>query len=330
MLTQTIFPVTYSTLACDALQRLILPLFPIDPVIHCQFWNRGLSDVYLVKTLTTQYVLRISHAHWRTKSEIAFEMELLDFLKRRGIPVAAPVKNRDNDLYVEICAPEGLRYATLFTYAPGCIPLGDFSIEQSHQLGKTVAQLHQSAVEFHSTSRRQPLNLEYLLDGSLGVIEPYLRYRSEEMAYLRHIVDGIKDKLCDFPKKLPYWVVCWGDPHSGNVHFTPDNQLTLFDFDQCGYGWRAFELAKFLQVSLRAGIARKVRDAFMDGYQTVQAFTPEELAALQPFTQAAHLWNWRISLEGAKVHSSSRLDDHFFIKRLQQLKMLQTPEWQLF
>ena len=55
-----------------------------------------------------------------------------------------------------------------------------------------------------------------------------------------------------------------------NVHFTEDNQITLFDFDQCGYGWRVFDIAKFLQVSLSAGIKREIRDAFLAGYQQAQ------------------------------------------------------------
>jgi Ser/Thr protein kinase RdoA (MazF antagonist) len=330
MLTQVSFPVTYSTLDCLAIQRRLLPLFWIGPVVRCDFWNRGLSDVYLVETLSDKYVLRISHAHWRNKSDIDFELELLHHLNQYGTPVAVPLRTRSGDLSVEIFAPEGLRYASLFTYAPGRVPIGDLSIEQSHTLGETVAKMHCSTQDFRSSAQRQHLSLEYLLDESLGVIEPYLRFRSEDLAYLRRLVDQIKDRLEDFPKIFPYWGVCWGDAHSGNVHFTEDNQLTLFDFDQCGYGWRAFEIAKFLQVSLRAGIARKVRDAFLEGYQAIQPFTTQEIEALQPFTQAAHLWNWRISLEAAKVHSCSRLDEQFFINRLQQLKMFQTSQWQLF
>jgi Ser/Thr protein kinase RdoA (MazF antagonist) len=330
VLTQTIFPVTYSTLACEALQRQILPLFGISPVVQCHFWNRGLSDVYLVETLTARYVLRISHTHWRKKSEIEFELELLNYLKRCGVPVSAPIHTLDGGLSVEIHAPEGSRYAALFPYAPGRVPIGDLSVKQGYKLGEAVAHLHEAAAEFCSCAHRQPLSLEYLLDESFGAIEPYLRFRSEDLAYLKTLIDQVKDRLCDLPKGFPYWTICWGDPHSGNVHFTANNQLTLFDFDQCGYGWRAFEMAKFLQVSLRTGIARKVREAFLQGYQATQILTQEELDALQPFTQAAHLWNWRIALETSKIHSCSRLDEYFFISRLQQLKMLQTPEWQLF
>jgi Ser/Thr protein kinase RdoA (MazF antagonist) len=145
VLTQTMFPVTYSTLACEALKRQILPLFGIGPVVQCHFWNRGLSDVYIVETLTSRYVLRISHTHWRTKSEIEFELELLNHLKRCGVPVSAPLQTLDGMLSVEIRAPEGDRYAALFPYAPGQIPLGDLSIQQGFKLGEAVAQLHQVA-----------------------------------------------------------------------------------------------------------------------------------------------------------------------------------------
>jgi Ser/Thr protein kinase RdoA (MazF antagonist) len=330
MLTQVSFPVTYSTLDCSALRRQLLPLFRIGPVVRCDFWNRGLSDVYLVETLSDKYVLRISHAHWRTKSEIDFELELLDYLRQRGTPVTVPLRTTTGERSVEIFAPEGLRYASLFTYAQGRVPIGDLNVDQGYKLGETIAKMHCSVKDFRSSAQRQSLSLEYLLDESLGVIEPYLRFCSEDVAYLRRLVDQIKDRLADLPKTFPHWVVCWGDPHSGNVHFTDDGQLTLFDFDQCGYGWRAFELAKFLQVSLRTGIARKVRDAFLEAYQGIHPLTQRELDALQPFTQAAHIWNWSISLETAKVHSCSRLDEHFFISRMQQLKMFQTAQWQLF
>ena len=121
-----------------------------------------------------------------------------------------------------------------------------------------------------------------------------------------------------------------GDPHSGNAHFTPNGQLTLFDFDQCGYGWRAFDIAKFLQISLRTGISKQVREAFLNGYQGVWKLTDKEVASLQPLTQIAHLWVWAINLHTALYFDYSRLDDHYFSHRLAQLKQLKSPSWQLF
>ena len=329
-MTPEVFPVTYSTLACDALMVRVLPYYGIESVTNCQLWNRGLSDVYIVETAAEAYILRISHAHWRTKSEIMFELELLLHLQQRQIPVAPPLTTADGRLCIDIQAPEGSRYATLFTYAPGQVAIGDLSRTQGYRLGETVAQLHQAATDFRSQAQRQTLTLDYLLDDSLTAIAPFLRTRLDDLTYLNTVIDSIKAQLQDFPQEPPYWGICWGDAHSGNAHFTSDNQITLFDFDQCGYGWRAFELAKFWQVAIRTGMGQCIRDAFLKGYQSIQAVTELELAALQTFTQAAHIWMWAICLNTAKLHHYSMLDPSFFTHRLEQLKMLRSPEWQLF
>ncbi len=327
---ENIFPVTYSTLASDAIVHQVLPAYDIGQATSCQLWHRGLSDVYFIEMPTTHYVMRVSHAHWRSKAEIAFELELLVFLKEHNIPVASPLVTTAGDLYIEIKAPEGQRYAALFEYAPGQIAQGDLDQLQGYTLGETVARIHKAATDFQPHSQRQPLTLDYLLDDSLEVIAPFLCDRNSDLTYLIDIIDEIKTQLQDIPKEPPYWSICWGDPHSGNAHFTEDNSITLFDFDQCGYGWRAFEIAKFLQTSLRTGMHRKARDAFLEGYQTVQTVTSKELNGLQAFTQTAHIWMWAINLTHAKIHNFSRLNSSYFSHRLAQLKLLHSPDWQLF
>ncbi|KKJ00059.1 phosphotransferase [Prochlorothrix hollandica] len=330
MVASNTFPVLYSTLACQALSTKVLPLYDLGTVQDCQFWNRGLSDIYRVETKASYYILRISHTHWRSKGDINFELEFLDFLQRQRIPVAYPLRTRDGQLSVELDAPEGKRYAALFVYAPGDIPLGDLNIHQSHKLGQILAQIHQAGLEFHTDQPRQPLDLSQLVDQSLETIAPFLKRRAADLHYLHHEVKEIRRKLQALPQTGPFWSVCWGDPHSGNAHFTPDNQVTLFDFDQCGYGWRAFDVAKFWQVAIRTGMNRRVRDAFLAGYGHCQPLEAVELDLLQPLTQAAHLWMWSINLKMSTFHQYSRLDHYYFTQRLEQLKRLSNADWQLF
>jgi Ser/Thr protein kinase RdoA (MazF antagonist) len=324
------FPVVCSTLATDALAALVYRSYDIEIVKTCQFWHRGLSDVYLIETLSNRYILRVSHNHWRTKSEIDFELELLEFLRNRNIPVASPIRTKEYSLSVEIDAPEGKRYATLFNYAPGEIALGDLNHTQSFLLGETVARLHKATREFKPLGYRKPLDLNHLLDDSLQIIAPFLHHRKQDLKYLLEAIALIKYQLNSFPSEPPYWVVCWGDPHSGNVHFTADNRMTLFDFDQCGYGWRSFDIAKFWQVSLQTGLSRTVRQAFLDGYLACEKISDREIDSLQALTQAAYIWAWAIALETTKFFDYSRLDNSYFSQRLQRLKCLNTKEWQLF
>lgn len=323
------FPVIYSTLAPKAIISRVLPHYTIE-VVDCYFWNRGLSDIYFVEARSQQYVLRVSHAHWRSKSDIDFELGLLDFLQQRQLPVAYPLRTNDGRLSVVINAPEGERHAALFVYAPGKVALGDLNVAQSRKLGETLAKLHLTALDWVPQSRRQPLTLKYLLDDSVAAIAPFLKHRSTDYDYLLKVKAQLKYQLKDFTREPPLWGICWGDPHSGNVHFTAQGDLTLFDFDQCGYGWRAFDIAKFWQVTLQTGISRDVREAFLEGYQSCQKIAKIELDSLQAFTQIAHIWVWAIGLNHAKYHSYSRLDDSYFNKRLEHLKRLTSPDWQLF
>lgn len=323
-----IFPISYSTLDIRALITQILNHYPIDPIEKCKFWHRGLSDVYSVKTQTTRYFLRISHQHWRCQDEIKFEVELLDFLHRHQLPVAYPIRTTDGQLFIEINAPEGKRYAVLFVNAPGQIAIGDLNVKQSFKLGETVAKIHQVSLNFKPPVQRQPLTLDYLLESSLVVIAPYLKNRPKDLNYLVEVVFQLETQLENLPKIPPLWGICWGDPHSGNAHFTTDDQITLFDFDQCGYGWRSFDIAKFLQVSLQSGLSKKVREAFVLGYEEINPLIELEKSLLQGLTETAHIWAWTISIINAEQFNYSRLDSCYFTRYLEQLKRLHSPDWQ--
>ena len=330
MVAMGVFPAICSTLSPEALREKVIARYSIGKIKRCLFWNRGLSDIYLIETETQAYILKISHHHWRTESEIQFELEFLDFLHHQDIPVANPLQTISGQLFVKVNALEGDRYAALFPYAPGEVPQGDLTIAQSTIMGQTLARIHQASLEFENSTSRKPLDAKHLLDDSFGVIKPYLRHNHEDLAYLEQTIELIKQQLSCLDRTSPFWSVCWGDPHSGNVHFTKDNQITLFDFDQCGYGWRIFDIAKFLQVSLSAGINRKVRDGFLAGYQQEQKLTETETLSLQALTQMAHIWHWAISINASVIHNWARLDSYYTKKRLHQLKRLNTQEWQLF
>ncbi|BAU10692.1 aminoglycoside phosphotransferase [Leptolyngbya sp. NIES-3755] len=323
-----LFPVVYSTIDPNAIASRILSRYDIGTVNVCEFWCRGLSDVYLVETDRGSYVLRVAHWGWRSQADIDFELELLDFLHDRGLPIAHPLKTESGKLSIVIPALEGERYAALFTYAPGTIALGDLSIRQATRLGETLAKVHQAGLEFDCSYPRKPLTLDYLLDDSWIEIAPFLQ--NSDRDYVKSAIDQIKLGLKDFPRSAPYWGICWGDPHSGNTHFTETDQPTLFDFDQCGFGWRAFDLGKFRQVALNTGISRRVREAFLQGYRSITPLEAFELEAISAFTQTAHIWVWSIVLSYALRHNYSRLDDSFFRKRVEQLRQLKSPDWQMF
>jgi Ser/Thr protein kinase RdoA (MazF antagonist) len=323
-------PIIYSTLDPMGLVQQVLPAYELPYVKDCKFWHRGMSDVYLVETEEGNYILRISHYHWRTRSEVQFELEFLQFLANKDIPVAAPIPTTEGDLLITLHQPEGDRYASLFPYAIGEVPMGDLNIDQSRSLGELVAQIHQVSRSFTTKTKEKVLDLDNLIEPSLEDINRFLKIYPEDAAALHAIVDGLKTKLSDLPNEDPLWVVCWGDVHSGNTHFVETGDVTIFDFDQCGYSWRIFEVAKFWHTCLSTGLSYKIRRAFLEGYETINAFTPQEMDSLQAFTQLAHIWSWSININLREIYDYSRLDRSYFRQRLNQLKQLTSKDWDMF
>lgn len=82
------------------------------------------------------------------------------------------------------------------------------------------------------------------------------------------------------------WGLCHGDLYTGNIHKRKDGQLTIFDFDFCGYGWRAYDVSPFLG-NFSAGIGDEVVDQrkrrlenFLRGYEHADGLSDAEIEAV--------------------------------------------------
>jgi Ser/Thr protein kinase RdoA (MazF antagonist) len=276
----------------------IVNRYPILHILSCKLYKRGLNDTYLMETGIEKYILRIYRRSWRSKEEIDFELEILTFLHDKNQPVAYPIARNDGNYTTEIIAPEGTRYIAIFSYAPGRIITNQkLTIEQSYNLGATLANIHAVLDDFKPSFNRPHLNSEFLFDWAMNAIKPLYENRKQDIIFLQQQIDKIKYQLEQFnlPLSTPIYGICVGDVHAGNAHFTEDNQPTLFDFDQCGYGWRGFDIAKYLHILIRQKIDVAVRNSFIDGYQSVRKLTTIELAAIPVFVKAAHIWVMGIS-----------------------------------
>lgn len=279
----------------DLLEQVCIN-YPINQAIACKLYKRGLNDTYLVLDETDQYILRVYRSNWRSLAAINWELEILEFLRQHQQPIAYPLCRYDGKFLSEVIAPEGKRFAALFMYAQGQAVNQKLDVVQSYILGRTLAHIHNCLDKFASRWKRVPkernLNASYLLDWSLTGIGQLYGDRTEEMKYLKHICVNLKRQIksINLSAIAPEYGVCVGDVHGGNAHFTEDNQVTLLDFDQCGYGWRVFDIAKFWQVAMKIQIGAEVKNCFVDGYQDVRELSEGEIAALPLLIKVAHIW----------------------------------------
>jgi len=314
------FPVTYSTLATDALSLWLEASYRIGAVTACALLHRGLNDSYLVETAHGRYVLRVYRAGWRTPDEIAYEIAALEHLRRKAVPVALPVRRRDGAAVDWLPAPEGSRAAVLFTHAPGHEL--DGSVEDSRRYGRAVASVHRATDDFAPGHARFSLDLDHLLTEPMAAIRPFLCHRPADLDFLETLASRLAQRIAALPAGEMDRGFCHGDFHGDNAHID-ERAVTLFDFDCCGPGWRAYDIAVF---RWRWGDDEKGNErwaAFLEGYRSLRPIGERDLAAVPLFVAARAIWLRGLHAANTANWGRSWLNEAYWDRLLEGLR-----EWQ--
>lgn len=312
---------SYARLSAPSAGELVAAHYDMPGPLQVRFYVLGLHDNYLIEGAAGAYILRIYRNRWRSPTEIHFELALLDHLRERGAPVAWPIATRAGERCFRIDSPEGERLATLFHYAKGHAPANNISAEQCLSVGRAVAQVHELATGFATPHTRPALDPAYLVDGSVVAIQPFLT--TDARAYLDGLHERLRLDWPELPREKGPFGACIGDVNTTNFHVADDGSVTLFDFDQCGFGFRAFEIAKFA-ASLRTNERKQalVR-AFITGYQEGRPLRRAEIDALPYFELVATLWVLAIHANNADRIGHKHLEQPFWDSNLAVLKQLE-------
>lgn len=273
-----------------------------DPgeISYCMFINRGFNDHYLIACRHQKYIFRLylNHKYYVDSfNAYRFEVDLLDHLYSKGVPVANALATKDGELLGSTSTSHGERAFALFSCADGMQLSGSaITIRQSYQFGKTMADLHVAANSFNTEHQRYKLDLRYLIDEPVRLISEGVKNKDENSEYAQHIhhgeqiikklepIDRIVDTINSIGSDNDEFGIIHADLHNGNVHFHGDT-LTVFDFDHCGYGWRAYDLA------ISYFLPEPQRNSMIKGYESVRPLSSEERGSLQGFGNLRNLWN---------------------------------------
>jgi Ser/Thr protein kinase RdoA (MazF antagonist) len=311
----TTFPATHSILSASALLLYAQERYDIGDGIECKFISLGLNDTYQLRTSSGKYILRVYRINWRSLSDILYELDILLHLHRKGVPISFPLPMRDGSLYSTLNTQEGPRKAVLLTYAEGT-PL-PWSRNESYEVfsrayGRSVAQIHNALDDFSSQHARFHLDLYHLLDKPLQTTLPLLADRPEDQAYILRVVDMLKEQVARLPASALEWGACHGDFHGGNGYITSDQQVTFFDFDCCGPGWRAYDIAVFRWSRVENSPDERQWEAFLAGYLQRRTMQPVDLAAVPLFVAIRQIWLQGLRTSLAPDWGYSFLSDDYF------------------
>lgn len=316
------FPVIASILSPEALINDILPGFAVGEVTECRFYSGGFNHTYQVKTRDARtYYLRAYRRQWRTLADIQYELDVLNHLKRKGFPAVQPVPYKDGQYFCVVAAPEGQRYVTLCTEAPGPeITYAHEPAKMARHYGQAVAQMHNALDDFSSPHPRFYKDLEHFIDRPLRNIEPFLGHRPDDWAYLEQFAETLRERLLALPASELEQGVCHGDLQGYHANVTPDGTLTFFDFDCGGYGYRVYDLAVFLWCCRLEDAVAARWGWFLDTYRETRSINDLDVQAVPLFVCARYLWHMGVHTQNSPDWGIGFLNEEYFDTHLKRLR----------
>lgn len=322
-----IFPVTHSVLSTHALQKIIQQQYHISPVQQLNYFQAGLNDTYLIITSKQKYILRAYRTGWRSESDIHYEIDALNFLLQNNIPVSTAINRRDGGSITKINAPEGLRYLVLFHYIAGEPPTYKNNYkEEASAYGQIFGKMHRVLKKFSSSHTRFELNLNYLLNKPLQSIRPFLSCRPSDEDFLMSFAETLIHNYQQLTSKNLQKGFCHGDLNTANVHINK-GKIGLFDFDCCGYGYYAADIAAFRWGARIEGNEKKIWPPFLTAYQNENPLNETDLDAVKIFVCMRHIWHIGLHIQLSDDRGRHWLNDSYFDQQIELLKNWQAGNY---
>jgi Ser/Thr protein kinase RdoA (MazF antagonist) len=238
-----------------------------DAEVECI--NFEFNATFSISTVSGQkYALRLNINSTRVASNIQAETQWVRELSRTpSINVPTPIASlKDTYLVSAIHADSGQEiFGVMYSWLEG-EELGDEpTLEQLRIVGQTMALLHDNSSNFTLTDGAE---LPTFNDFFWGTEDFLFSSKSLLIPQDRQLIEQARDLIMKFTNELyensPVHVI-HADLHGWNLMWHED-QLYIFDFDDCGYGVEAQDIA----VALYYLDTPEQEVALLDGYKGIR------------------------------------------------------------
>ena len=232
------------------------------------------------------YVLRLGHSLRRSPDLIRGEVDWINHLARGGAGVAKAVNSEAGNLVELIPDGQGEQFlATAFVKAKGGSPWKNntLSAEFMGNYGRLLGKIHALTKEYQLPNadwKRPQWDDPIMTDTSsaLPEIDPeVLVLLKKNLAYLRQL-----------PAPPDAFGLIHQDAHTGNLFADENNQITLFDFDDCVYGHFAYDIAMVMFYAITNNpkpvqFCQQIWPQFWHGYCEENKLDPIWLREIHPY-----------------------------------------------
>jgi Ser/Thr protein kinase RdoA (MazF antagonist) len=250
-----------------------------------------------------EFILRVGHSRRRNPEMIAGEVDWINYLAQGGANVSRAILSTKGNLVEPIDDGEGEQFlATAFIKARGG-PSWEAELPPNftEHYGSVLGRIHRLTKDYvpAQAAWRRP---EWDSPGNLELAD---WLPASETVALQKFQD-LMGFFEDLPKDRESYGLIHQDAHAGNF-FVHEGQITLFDFDDCVYGWFIYDIAMVFFYELMGHESdpahiQKFTSAFLRGYSLENKLDPRWLAALPYFLKLREIDLY------ALIHRSFDLD----------------------
>jgi len=228
------------------------------------------SFVFEYEKNNQKQILKITHNLHRTADQIKGELEWVDFLAENGVSVPPVVRSKNGKLVEQISLDDSYFLVYAFEKAKGGLPKKSLWCDSLFEnWGKVMGRMH-AMTKKYKPSDKTIKRFHWYEDPTLR-IEQYVPVSQPKVI---EKCGQLKSKLLALPTGTDAYGLIHSDLHHGNF-FVENNEITVFDFDDCHYNWFAFDISIPLFYVLRdAGVdpndksfACHFMSCFMAGYR---------------------------------------------------------------
>ncbi len=229
------------------------------------------------------HFLRFNHETERTVDLIQGELDFIEHLAKKGLPVARPVTSKSGKLVETVDTPLGTFHASLIDALPGTEPdAEELGNDPLSTWGELVGRVHSASVGYDSATRPTWRDLIHWI----RTVVP------ESEAVVRTEVDSLERLLAEIPQETSGFGLIHLD--IDNCRWDGDRVSGIFDFDDCAYLWFEADIASALTRLFDKRIDRFNPEddrlkAFLSGYRSVRGIGEVELSRFPLFMRLGSL-----------------------------------------
>ncbi len=253
------------------------------------------------------YALRLHRPGYHALDTLVSERAWTSALAEQGMIVPTGRRALNGEWYVHVRTPdpEGARYAGLTIWHEGQVlgrvigsERGPEGLPWFARFGSLLGELHRHTENWAIPTGFVRHRLD--LDGLTGEAPFWGRFWEstlldhDERKLLSTAREWVTARLQELQRQEAGFGLIHADPHLDNVLISGE-QLGLIDFDDCAFGWLAFDMAVALHSSCCHPDFSAIRDHFLAGYERQHGMPRDILQQLDLFLliRDLQLVSWR-------------------------------------